>query len=70
MEEVLAVNTPPYDEQRPQICLDETSKQLISETRIPLPMQPGQPACYDYEYERHGTCNLFVTCDRWQASGI
>jgi DDE superfamily endonuclease len=60
MEEVLSVYTRPYDERRPQICLDETSKQLISETRVPLPMQPGQPECSDYEYERHGTCNLFV----------
>src|SRR6266496_2876311 len=63
MEEVLAVYTRPYDERRPQVCVDETSKQLISETRVPLPMQPGQPACYDYEYERHGTCNLFVACE-------
>ena len=39
------------------------SKQLIGETRVPLPMQPGQPECYDYEYERHGTCNLFVACE-------
>ena len=63
MEEVLAVYTRPYDERRPQVCLDEMSKQLISETRLPLPMQPGQPACYDYDYERHGTCNLFVACE-------
>jgi transposase len=63
MEEVLSVYTRPYDERRPQVCLDETSKQLISETRVPVPMQPGQPACYDYEYERHGTCNLFVACE-------
>jgi DDE superfamily endonuclease len=63
MEEVLAVYTRLYDERRPQVCLDEMSRQLISETRIPVPMQPGQPACYDYEYERHGTCNLFVACE-------
>ncbi len=63
MEGVLSVYTRPYDEQRPQVCLVEASKQLISETRIPVPMQPGQPACYDYEYERHGTCNLFVACE-------
>jgi transposase len=63
MEEVLSVYTRPYDERRPQVCLDETSKQLASETRVPLPMQPGQPECCDYEYERHGTCNLFVACE-------
>src|SRR5258708_36385342 len=63
MEEVLSVYTRPYDERRPQVCLDETSKQLVSETRVPLPMQPGQPECSDYEYERQGTCNLFVACE-------
>ena len=63
MEEVLSVYTRAYDERRPQVCLDETSKQLVSETRVPLPMQPGQPECCDYEYERQGTCNLFVACE-------
>ena len=53
--------TRPYDERYPQVCMDEMSKQLISETRVPLPMQPGHPACYDAEYERQGTCNLFIT---------
>lgn len=60
MEEVLDVYTRPYDARYPQVCMDEMSKQLISETRVPLPMQPGQPACYDSEYERQGTCNLFI----------
>ncbi len=60
MEEVLDVYTRPYDARYPQVCMDEMSKQLISETRVPLPMQPGQPACYDAEYERQGTCNLFI----------
>src|SRR2546421_7078164 len=63
MEEVLSVYIRPYDERRPQVCLDEMSKQLVSETRVPLPMQPGQPECCDYEYERQGTCNLFVACE-------
>jgi transposase len=63
MEEVLSVYTRPYDARRPQVCLDETSKQLVSETRVPLPMQPGQPECFDYEYERQGVCNLFVACE-------
>jgi transposase len=63
MEDVLSVYMRPFDERFPQVCVDEMSKQLISETRIPLPMQPGQPECYDDEYERHGTCNLFVACE-------
>ncbi len=63
MEDVLAVYMRPFDERFPQVCVDEMSKQLIGETRVPLPMQPGQPECYDYEYERHGTCNLFVACE-------
>ena len=63
MEDVLSVYIRPYDERYPQVCVDEMSRQLISETRLPLPMQPGQPECYDYEYERHGTCNLFVACE-------
>jgi hypothetical protein len=45
------------------VCFDEGTKQLISETRIPLPMQSGQPQRFDYEYERHGTCNLFTFCE-------
>lgn len=60
MEDVLAVYTRPRDPARPLVCLDETSKQLIAETRIPLPMKPGQPARFDYEYERNGTANLFM----------
>lgn len=63
MEDVLEVYTRPYDERYPQVGVDEMSRQLISETRVPLPVQPGQPACYDYEYERHGTCNLFVASE-------
>jgi hypothetical protein len=60
MEDVLAVYTQPYDPKRPQVCMDETSKQLIRETRPPLPATPGQPGRYDYEYERCGVCNLFL----------
>ena len=50
----------PYDPRRPNVCLDETSKQLIGETRIPVPACPGQPARYDYEYKRNGVANLFM----------
>ena len=60
MEDVLEVYQRPYDEQRPVVCLDEQSKQLIKETRKPIPSQPGQPAKEDYEYERNGTANLFM----------
>jgi len=48
MEDVLAVYARPRDPDRPLVCLDESSKQLIAETRVPLPMKPGRPARYDY----------------------
>src|ERR1700733_3026827 len=60
MEDVLEVYARAHDPSRPLVCLDETSKQLTRETRIPLPMEPGQPARHDYEYERNGTANLFM----------
>jgi DDE superfamily endonuclease len=60
MEDVLAVYTRPHDPDRPLICVDETSKQLIAETRVPIPMKPGRPARFDYEYERNGTANIFM----------
>ena len=60
MEDVLAVYMRPYDPDRVLVCLDETSKQLIAETRVPILMKPGRPARIDYEYERNGTANLFM----------
>ena len=57
---MLAVYTRPRDPDIPLVCLDETSKQLIAETRAPIPMKPGRPARSDYEYERNGTVNLFM----------
>ena len=60
MEDVLAVYMRPHDPDRPLVCLDETSKQLIAETRVPIPMKPGRVARVDYEYERNGTANLFM----------
>lgn len=60
MEDVLDVYAEPYDPKRPMICFDETSKQLIQEIRHPLPARPGQAERFDYEYRRHGTCNLFM----------
>ena len=60
MEDVLEVYHRPHDPERPIVCLDETSKQLIVETRTPIAAKPGQPARHDYEYERNGTANLFM----------
>ena len=60
MEDVLEVYKRPHDPARPLVCLDETSKQLVAETRTPLPMRPGQEARYDYEYRRNGVANLFM----------
>ncbi len=58
--EVLQLYTSPLDPDYPLVCFDESSKQLISETREPLPLQPGQPERFDYEYQREGVCNLFM----------
>ena len=60
MEDVLETYQKPRDPERPLVCLDETSKQLIVETRAPIPAKPGQPARHDYEYERNGVANLFM----------
>lgn len=60
MEDTLEVYQRPHDPARPLVCLDETSKQLIAETRQPIAMQPGQPARFDYEYKRNGTANAFM----------
>jgi len=60
MEDVLDVYKRPYDPKYPQVCLDETSKQLIGETRLPIPAAPGRQARYDHEYRRKGVANLFM----------
>ncbi len=60
MEDVMSVYARPRDPARPLVCLDETSKQLIAETRSPVAMGPGRPARVDYEYTRNGVANLFV----------
>jgi hypothetical protein len=60
MEDILAVYTRPHDPDFPLVCVDETSKQLIVETRVTIPMKPGRPARHDYEYERNGVANLFM----------
>ena len=60
MEDVLEVYHRPFDPARPVVCFDEASKQLVKETRTPIPAAPGRPATTDYEYERNGTANLFM----------
>ena len=60
MEDVLELYAEPFEARRPQVCFDESPVQLVSERRQPLPLQPGQPACYDYEYKREGRANLFL----------
>ncbi len=57
---MLEVYQRPHDPARPVVCLDETSKQLIAQTRVPIAAKPGQLARVDYEYERNGTANLFM----------
>ncbi len=63
MEDVLDLYAEPYDPQRPVVCFDETSTQLLADTRPPLLAQPGRPARQDYEYRREGTRNLFLACE-------
>ena len=60
MEDVLEVYQRPHDPACPVVCLDETSKQLVAETRIPIAVKTGRPARVDYEYQRNGTANLFM----------
>ncbi len=70
MEDVLDQYHRPYDPKRPLIGMDELMKQLVRETRTPVPMKAGQPERYDYEYERNGVGNVFLfseplTGKRW-----
>ena len=60
MEDVLEVYHRAHDPDRPVVCLDETSKQLIAETRVPIPAKPGRPKRYDYDANTNGTANLFM----------
>jgi len=63
MEDVLEVYHRPSDPKRPVVCVDETFKQLVGETREPLPMRPGTMARYDYVYTRNGVASLFLACE-------
>lgn len=60
MEDVLEVYQRPHDPARPLVCLDEATKQLVKETRVPVAAKPGRPARHDYEYARNGTADLFM----------
>lgn len=60
MEDVLELYKQSYDPMHPQVCMDETSKQLVSEVAQPIPVEPGHPERFDYEYERQGVANLFI----------
>ena len=72
MEDVLDLYKLPYDPDYPLVCFDESSKQLVSETRQPLPIEAGQPERYDHEYERQGfviyLCfsSLWLVGDMWK----
>ena len=63
MEDVLDLSAEPYDPDRPVVCFDETSTQLLAEVREPLPPQLGRPRRQDYEYRGGGTRNIFLTCE-------
>lgn len=63
MEMVLDVYKRPFDAKFPVVCMDESPKQLIGETKIPIPASKGKPAKYDYEYRRCGVCNIFMSCE-------
>jgi hypothetical protein len=63
MEDVLDLYAEQYDEKRPKVNFDETSRQLIADTRTPMEVAAGRPPRYDHEYERKGTRNLFMICE-------
>lgn len=63
MYKILDLYMQPYCDKNPTICVDEKSKQLIMDTREPIPMKPGKPEKPDYEYKRNGTRNIFVAVE-------
>ena len=63
MEDVLDLYAEPYDPERPVVCFDETSTQMLAEARPSIPVEPGRPRRVDYEYRREGTRNLFMACE-------
>ena len=63
MEMVLDVYKRPLNTRNPVVCMDESPKQLIAETKTPVHASPGKPAKHDYEYKRCGVCNIFMACE-------
>jgi hypothetical protein len=66
MEDLLDLYEEPDDPTRPRVCFDERPCQLLADSREPLPMIPKHPGRFDYEYTRHGTCNLFILAEPFQ----
>jgi len=60
MEDVLDLYAEPFDPRRPWVCFDEKPYQLVGDKREPIPVEPGRPQRIDYEYNRNGSCNLFL----------
>ena len=67
MEKVLDVYKRPYNQKFPVICMDESPRQLIGEVKMPIPGAAGRPARYDYEYKRHGVCNVFMSNEPFES---
>jgi len=63
MEDILDLYEEPYDQSRPVLCIDERPCQLIGDVVAPIPMKPGKPRKVDHEYERNGTCSVFIACE-------
>ena len=63
MDMVLDVYKRPFSPRFPVICMDESPRQLIGETKVPILASPGRPAIHDYEYRRCGVCNIFLACE-------
>ena len=63
MEDILDLYEEPYDQSRPVLCIDERPCQLIGDVVGPIPMKPGKPKKVDHEYERNGTCSVFIACE-------
>lgn len=63
MYRILNLYAKSYNKKFPVICFDEKSKQLLEDSRNPIPLKPGSPMKYDYEYKRHGTCNIFAAVE-------
>jgi hypothetical protein len=70
MEKVLEIYKRPYDARYPVVCMDESPKQLIKETRVPIKAGPGHEEKYDYEYARNGVCNILWPTSLWLGEGM